>query len=896
MTRWLRAHWRRRPRPDDVDAELAFHVEMQTRRYVEAGWDPVSARRRALDRLGAVGDVQRECRGLADQMETDMRKTEWWLGIHQDVRYAARLLGKAPMFTAVALFMIALGVGASTAIFSVVNDVLLRRLPYQFGDRAVLVWNSGGPTGQSRTAVAAAEFADLRESPGVFDRVAAASFQPANLVGGCAGPGCEPENVNAYAVSPNLFDLLGALPQVGRPFNETDGADSAEKVVLLSDALWRRRFGADPSIVGRTIELGARVRTIIGVMPPDIRFPDAPLEGFRERADLWVPYGWEQARAQGRGNQVLMVLGRVRPGVPLRRAQADIDALADRFRAAYPDRYMRPGNHWRMATISLRDQMVGGVRPELLVLLGAVSLVLLIACANVANLMLARGRTRQRELAIRSALGAGRARLIRQLLVEVALIAGIGGTLGVLLAVAGVRALVSLDPTAVPHLAGPSVDAAVLAFAAAITLVTGLLVGLGPALRQSRIDPQAALAENPRGTSANPLRRPLRSLLVAAEVAMALVVLVGAGLLVRSFAAMTRIDVGFDPSRTLVLQLTLPRARYDSAAKLLAFYQALTERLAALPGASQVSAVYPMPMMGDGWSGSFDVEGLAANPGQPEPHAEYAVVLPRYFRTMGIPLMSGREFTADDVAGTPKVIIVDEDLARRYWPGEPAVGKRLNPNGKPGDWGTVVGVVKHVRNEGPKAAGEPQIYQPVAQRMEAILYFAVRTTGDPATLAGPARAAVTALDAGLPVGKLGTLPDLVAARFARERFTLLLFLIFGGVALTLAGVGLYGVMAFLVSQRRREIGVRLALGGQPGHVLRRVLAEGVTMAAGGLALGLACAIPLSRVLKDMLVGVTSTDPATYAAIGALLLAVAFVASYVPARRATRVNPVEVLRP
>jgi putative ABC transport system permease protein len=889
---------RRRPRPrrdDEVDAELAFHIEMQTRRYERDGLDRASARRRALDRLGPLGPVRRQCRRLAGRMETDMHRDDWLQDLRQDAPYAFRLIRKSPLFTAAALVTIALGVGASTAVFSVVNDVLLRRLPYPDGDRTVVVWNTGGPDGSARNAVSPPEFTDIRETRGAFDAVAALRYQPSSLVGGCDGPGCDAEQVGAYAVSPQLFDLLGVRPQLGRPFVAADGEASAAKVVMLSDALWRRRFAGDAGVIGRAVTLAGIARTVVGVMPPGIRFPDSALGAFHERADVWIPYNWEQARSQSRGNQILLVLARLAPGQPATRAQSDLDVIASRFRAAFPDRYAGPDRHWRLLAVPLRDQIVGRVRPALVVLLGAVGLVLLIACANVTNLMLARGRTRERELAVRCALGAGRGRLVRQLLVEAGLVSVAGGALGVLVSVWGVQALVSLDPTALPRLGGPAIDLRVLAFAAAVVALTGFLIGLGPALRQSRVDLRPALADGPRSAGPSPLGRRLRGSLVVCEVAMALVVLVGTGLLVRSYAAMTRVDTGFDPAGTLVFQITLPRTQYDTAAKMLVFDRQLVDELGTLPGATRASAVYPMPMSGEGWSGSFDVEGLDVPAGEPEPHAEYAVVMPGYFATLKIPLVAGREFTPGDTRDVPQVVVVDETLARRYWPGQPAVGKRLNPNGDAGDWATVVGVVAHVRSGGPQAEGEPQIYQPIAQRMETSLYYAVRTSADPASLAGAARAAVRTLDPALPVAKIGRLSDLVAERTAPERFTLLLFVIFGGVALTLAGVGLSGVMSFLVSQRRREIGIRLALGGRPAQVARRVVGEAAAMAGAGVVIGVVCAIPLSRAMNGLLFGVQPTDTPTYAGIALLLIAVAVVASLAPARRATRVDPVDVLR-
>jgi putative ABC transport system permease protein len=816
-------------------------------------------------------------------------------GIRQDIAYAFRVLRRAPLFTATALVTIALAIGATTAIFSVVNDVLLRRLPYPSSDRLVMIWNSYRKATVNYTAVAAPEFTDLRETPSGFAAVSAIQPQPTTLMGGCIGGECEPERVSAYAVSPNLFDLLTLTPQFGRLFTEADGADASEKVVILSDALWRRRFGADRNVLGRTVNIGARERVVVGVMPPGVRFPDAPLGFLKDPADLWIPYDWTQRRTDGRGNQNLAVIGRVRAGLPMSRAQSDLNVLSDTFRTKWPERYAREGNGWAMAAISIRDQMVGDVRPELLVLLGTVGVVLLIACANVANLLLARGSARAAEFAVRSALGAGRMRLVRQLLVESGVLTSMGGLLGVALAAWGMPVLIQLDPGSIPRLEGARLDGTVLAFAVCLTMLTGLLLGLVPALRQSRTTAQVALGDGGRSGAAAPLRRGVRGALVITEVALAIVVLAGAGLLVRSFSALMRVDRGFDPSHVVTFQLNPPRAKFGSGPELLAFHQQVVDRLATMPGVSSASAVYPLPMGGNQWSGSFYPEGYIEVTGQSEPHAEYHVALPRYFDSVRIALLAGRDFTADDTLASPLVVIVDDVLAKMYWPGESAVGKRLNPNGPAGTLATVVGVVGHVRVAGPRNEGEPQIYRPLTQSTQAPMFYTARTNGDPASLVPAAREAVRATDSSIAMAKLGPMPDLVARVMARERFSTVLFTIFGAIALVLAAVGLYGVMAFLVEQRTREIGIRLALGGQPSQVLRRVLSEGLTMTAIGVAVGLAIALPLARLLEESLFGIGSTDPVTYIAIAALLFAVSIVATYVPARRAMRVDPVEALR-
>ncbi|MFI5178261.1 MAG: ABC transporter permease, partial [Vicinamibacterales bacterium] len=629
---------------NDVDAELAFHLEMLARRYERAGMDPAAARQRARERLGDLDSARDACRAITSDMEIHMERTAWWQGLGQDISYAWRVLRRTPVFTATALVTLAVGLGATTAIFSVVNAVLLKSVPYPAGDRLAVIWNSYGQTGLSKAAVAAPEFADILSQQHAFDGVAAIRPSPSSLTGGCGSDaGCEPERVSGYTVSPNLFDLLGVAPARGRGFNASDGVTGAPRVILISDALWRRRFGADPAVVGQTITVAAVPRTVIGIMPPGVRFPDAPMGFLKTPSDVWIPFGWEQNGADERGNQNLAVVARLRPGTPLATGQADLDAIADTFRARFPSRYAGPARHWRIALVSARDEIAGESRTALLVLLGAVGVVLIIACANVANLMLARGAARRRELAVRSALGAGRGRLTRQLLVEAAMLVAIGGVLGVGLAIAGVRGLVQIDPGNIPLLDTAGVDVTVLGFSLAVMVATAIFIGLAPALRQSRVDPQAALADGGRGAGTAAVRQRLRRLLVVVEVALASLVLVASGLLVRSFLALTRVPLGFDADHVVVAQLTLPRATYDTAAKVVTFSQTLKDQLLAGPGVTSASAVYPLPASGEGWSGSLFIEGQPVPDGQPEPHAAYAIALPDYFRTLRIPVVDGRD-------------------------------------------------------------------------------------------------------------------------------------------------------------------------------------------------------------------------------------------------------------
>jgi putative ABC transport system permease protein len=690
--------------------------------------------------------------------------------------------------------------------------------------------------------------------------------------------------------------LLGVTPAHGRPFAASDGILGAPAVIILSDALWQRRFGADPAIVGQTILVGAVPRTVVGIMPAGTRFPDAPVGFLRAPADLWIPYGWEQSRKDNRGNQVLGMLARRRPGVAIEQAGADLELIAAGFRQQFPKRYAGPDIQWRLIAVPINDQIVGDVRVSLIVLLAAVGVVLLITCANVANLLLVRGTARRRELAVRSALGAARGRLVRQLLIEAAMLVTLGGVLGAGLAYVGVRGLIALDAGNIPLLDQSGIDGTVLAFAMGVTVATGLLVGFAPALRQSTADPQLALGGVER-TAGGSIRHRLRRVLVVGEVTLAVVVLVAAGLLVRSFARIIATPIGFEPEGTVVAQIALPRAQFGSGEKIVTFQRELLDRFRALPGTAAASAVYPLPMSGDGWGGTVILENRPA--GLPEPHAEYAVAMPGYFGTIGIPIVEGREFSDRDVTGAMPVAMVDEQFARQYWPGESAVGKRVSPFGAlpPGDprWATVIGVAGHVRNGGPRKDGEGQFYLPALQKPELTLYFVVRAAGSDAPLPGAIRQTVRALDPQLPIGRLSSTPALIGRVVAPERFNMLLLSIFSAVALAIAAVGLYGLLAFLVTERTREIGIRLALGGRPGRILRAVIGEGLLLSGAGLALGCAAALLTAPLLRGLLFGTEPSDPLTYAGIAGVLLVVAGAASYVPARRATCIDPVAVLR-
>ncbi|HEX8694648.1 MAG TPA: ABC transporter permease [Longimicrobium sp.] len=805
----------------------------------------------------------------------------------QDLRYALRTLRKSPGFTAVAVLTLALGIGANTAVFSVVEAVLLRSLPFRDPDRLVVFWNRYAE-GLSKGAISPPEFADQRRMLREFEGVAAVTDWGVNLTG--RG---EPERVRGYRVSPNLFSVLGVAPARGRAFAPGEGVEGNREVVVLSDELWRRSFGADPAVLGSAVRLNDQTYTVIGIMPRGVRFPDAPGLLFPERADLWVPRAWEQ-EADDRGNQYLRVVGRLRQGTTPERLRADLRGLAAGFKTADPDRYSE-AKGWAPVAVPLGEEYVGEVRPALLVLAGAVGLVLLIACANVANLLLARSAARRREVAVRAALGAGRGRLVRQLFTESLVLALAGGSLGVLLAAWGVATLARTGPQSIPRLEAATVDPRVGAFALGVSLLTAVLFGLAPALALARGGAPAALAAGARGT-ADPSRRRARSLIVAAEVALAVVVLVGAGLLLRSFAALLGTDPGFRTQGVLTFQVGLPFAKYDEPAKQTAFYEEMLARVSTLPGVRTAAVVRPLPLSGDGWGGSFMVKEQPVPPGGNYPHAEYAAVTPGYFRAMGIPLGAGRDFTMADRAGAPEVVVVDRWLAEKYWPGQDPIGKQISVAGRPDSvFATVVGVVGHVRSGGLHLEGEPQIYLPFLQRPFTANYAVVRADGDPLRLAGAVRAEVRAIDRDIPLAKVRTMEQVVSSAMAQRQFSLLLISVFALSALVLAAVGIYGVASYTVAQRTREIGIRMALGARAADVLRMVVREGLVLVGAGVALGTLGALALSRLLTGLLYGLGAADPPTYVGVALLIAAVAVAASVLPARRAARVDPAVALR-
>ncbi len=802
----------------------------------------------------------------------------------KDIRYGLRSLRKRPGATVIALITLAVGIGVNTAIFSAVDSVLLRPLPLKEPERLVSIWEQGLREGVSQNEVAPANYFDLRSQNQVFDGVGAFGDLSINLT----GEG-EPERLEGQVVTANVLSILGVQPALGRTFLPEEDQVGQHRVVVLSDALWQRRFNRDPSIVNRTITLNGESFTVVGVMPRGFFFP------LRE-TELWLPWAMEPEEASGRGDHYLRLVARLKPGTTLERANADLTSIAGRLSTEYP----RTNEGLGFVANSLHQDYVGNLRLPILVLFAAVGLVLLIACANVANLLLAQATTRRKEIAIRIALGARRWTIVRQLLIESLLLAAGGGLLGVLGAFWGVQGLSKILPESLSKLQDVNLDTRVFLFTLAVSVLTALVFGGVPALLAARAKPGNTLNEVARDVAGGSSGRNMRRVLVVSEVALAAVLLVGAGLLVRSFQRLRQVDTGFATENLLTMRMVLPTPKYSKPEARRAFYDELLLQVKDIPGVEATGVISFLPLSFSGINFSFSIEGRAA-PGDMElPMALYRVVSPDYFRAMGIPLQRGRFFEVHDKAESSPVIIVNRRLTEQFWPGEDPVGKRLKigPIDSPNAWTTVVGVVGDVRQAGLYGEQKLELYVPYAQERRGFVAprdLVVRTKGDAASLAGAVRQAVWAVDKDQPVSNVRTMDQVFAAAISRERFQALLLGMFAALALVLACVGLYGVISYSVAQRTHEIGVRVALGAQPADVLRLVIWQGMLLTFAGLVVGIAVGSVATRVLSDMLYGVTTTDPLTFVGVPAFLLLVACLACYIPARRATRIDPLVALR-
>ena len=862
---------------DDLDAELRGYVELVAAEKARGDLTSAEARREALIEVGGIEQVKEEVRDVRTGAPLDV--------FVRDLRYGARSLLHTPAFTVAAVLALALGIGATTAILSVVNGVLLRPLPYADSDRLVVLLHN------DRNPVSPANMLDWRAQTRSFTDLAAAEYWTPNLTGTD-----NPEQINGLHLSAGMLPMLGVAPLLGRFFSADEDRPGHEQVAVIGYGLWQRRFAGDRAVLGRQISLDGNVFTIIGVMPQTFQF--APF--WATHAELWAPIAFGE-RATSRGGNSLRVFGRLRPGVTLEQARSDVAAVTARLDREYP------GTNRDVTLQTLKHKVVGDIQTPLLVLLGAVVFVLLITCANVAHMLLARAASRQKELAIRAALGASRGRIIAQLLVESALLATVGGGAGLLLAMWGVRALVAASPSIIPGVSSVTIDGRVLLMTTLITATTAIVFGLVPALRAARVDLAGTFKDGDRATTDGREKHRLRSGLVISEFALAVVLLIGAGLMIRSVAALQRVDPGFDPHNVITMSISAKGTKEADSTVRSAFFVEALARIRAIPGIESASYINHLPIIGDQWGFAFSVEGRPTpKPGE-APTATYRVVFPGYFHAMHIPILRGRDFNDGDRAGTPGVIVINEYMARTYWPGESAIGKRISTYGLP--WVTVVGVTKNAVLDQWGAKPEEEFYFPYYQspystsnagRYSSLTLVARVSCNagrecDAASLAAPIVSVIRSIDRNIPISVVETMTAVVAGATAEKRFYLVLLSVFAAIALLLSAVGIYGVISYSVTRRTHEIGIRIALGAEPSTVRRFIVRQGITLALIGAGVGVVGALAVTRLMSKLLFGVGATDPPTFAIVVFILCAVAVMASYLPARRATRIDPLAALR-
>ena len=872
----LTSLWRNLFHKDRVDQEFSeeiqAYLDMSTEAKLRQGLSPREARRNALLEVGGVEQVEERVR--------EIRMGSFIETVWRDVRTGARSLVHSPVFTVVTLLSLALGIGANTAIFSVVNSLLLRPLPYPESEQIVHVWHT--PPQQSfpgleTFSVSPANYIDWKAQSTAFEQMAVYADTGFSL-----STSNDPLPLVGAVVSSDFFSVLRSSPMQGRTFTPDEEQPGRDQVVVIGHRLWQRAFGANPNIIGQTLTINSRSFTVVGIMPAGFEFP--------REAELWVPLAWDDNERKTRSIHDYLVIARLKQNVSLDQAKVEMNTISSRLEQQYPEE----NTGWGARVIPLRDDLVGDIRLALLVLFGAVGFVLLIACANVANLMLARGANRQKEIAVRIALGAGRARLVRQLLTESVLLAVSGGLLGLLLAIWGSRMLVRLGD--LPNSGDIGIDTWALGFTLLVSFAAGIIIGIVPALQFTRTSVSETLKQGSGRTGGSAIKQHTRKALVISEVALSLVLLIGAGLMIRSFWKLQNVDPGFDTSNSLTMTIVLNWIRYSEPHKRLAFVDRAIEQIRAVPGVVSVGTTTRVPLAGGGSTQPFTVEGRPAGTIAEQPMAQTRYISPDYFKSIGIPLRQGRFFSDNDRDNSVPVVIISDAMARRFWPGENPIGRRLTPSFHSEQGAReIVGVVGDVKTSGLDVDASAMMYLPYKQAPLPFVSFVVRTASNPESVVQPVSKAIYSIDKEQALTDVQTMDQVLAKSLSDRRFNMTLLLTFAGVALLLAAVGVYGVMNYTVTLRRRELGIRMALGAERMDVLRLVLRQGLTLTLIGVAAGLISAYALTRLMASLLYGVTATDYLTFGSVSAVLIAVGLAASYLPARRATKVNPTIALR-
>ena len=873
----------------ELDEELRAYVDLLITENIKSGMSPEEARRQALLKVGSIEYVKDQVR--------DERPGMFLENAMRDLRHGVRLLHRSPGFASIAIVTIALGIGATSAIFSVIDGVALKPLAYPSSDRLVYITSQFPTLGFDKFWISPPEYLELRERSKSYTDIAAYRSQAVNV-----SQGDRPERVNAIVATANMFDVLGVHPRIGRAFNAEEDRPNVAPVVVISDGLWRRAFGSDPSIIGKQVEIQGRKRQVVGVAAPGFDLHDA-------RADVWIPMQLDPTNRQNRGSHYLYLVARLKGDITPAQASSELLTELRQWGQLNPGTHVPNDSTHRIQLAPLRDEVIGNVSRALWVLQGAVILVLLIACANVANLLLVRAEGRHKEFAIRTALGAGRGRILRQFMAEGLVLTVVGAVLGLLLARYGLSLLLSANPDSIPRSAEIGIDPLVLVFTSVVAILTAGIFGLAPLLHVSQSAVAAAIKEGGTRSTANATRHRVRRSLVAAEIALAVMLVIGAGLLLRSFRNLTSVDAGFDSNELVTFGVFLPAASYPDGARRAQFQTELIRRLGEVPGVRGVTAMSGLPPERQVNANDTEFEGVARGPAEPIQNVDYYNnTSVRYFETMKIPILKGRGFNSGDIGGAG-VAVVNEALAKRFYPKTEAIGRRVRPQGPPVPagqpdtvpWFTIVGIAKDVKQGGLDQKVGTEIYFNTEQGPRingfapSAYNFVLRTSRSPESLMPVIQSSVRAMDAGLPIVQLRSMNAVFGDSVSRQRFLSLLLGIFAGVALLLAAIGTYGVLSYLVTERQREIGIRVALGASAGGIVRLIVRQGLSIAVLGVLFGIVGALAIARVTRSLLFGVSPTDPLTYVAVSVVIVGVALLACMVPAQRAMRVDPLVAIR-